>query len=844
MVLSGAAGRRPGETPAQGSGTQANLPPSTVIRTRFRNITERPLTVRGTKRYMLDDSPNGTLGQRDVHSQPLWGALETPIRATSQTNAPLVDTILRPHRLFAHTPDSTNTSPARSILEATHRGTDTVSRLEAYKRAAERAKFELKQVELERTRDQDAAQRTRQQLEAELQAQTKRVEKLERDRRWLAEQEEQLAEQQRGVEAKLGQVRQKHRAEIEEAGKVRRELELRVDDANRALHDARAEYVEKTSVLQSRVADAERTIAELQARGSDERGADPALQYTIDSLRRESEAKDHDIVELQQRLHALSSDDSAATPSRTRVAQLERDLHEQCTYISAVEQQNRQLRADFRRISEQASKYEQEHEVRSSLEAKLQRLEAQQEACAEMEAQLGVLRQEREQWERVFQGTGAEAGDTGACNSPYAVAKTVATQRHTIQMLEAKLVDAQATAHTSATQLHEAKADSQRSRQATACLEQELTSERQRSKRLESTCAHAEREAVFLREQLHAYDAEEASMMENYDVQKAGRIKQLELFIDEQRAWIASLGDGPSVAHSEAPASSVSTTLLQSYREDAECKQRELDALHDEHTRLTAQYKELQSEHEPLAKRFNELQSEHEPLVTRFNELESEHTRLGQRFDALEAETARLELQVGAGLGYNPRTTRILQLIDNPSAQDFSIRTAKLTALSAENTALLERIRQLEASGAVQTSDAGAAFFQTIDNLRAENQAQATQIEESAKLISRLKREWKKKATELRDVVYLILGFRVDFLSNGSVRFTSTYAADVDQSFVFTSGDGDHADMRLLGGGSKTYLKGLGNDIRYWVQERGSIPGFMATVTLQNFEARSDNMAE
>ncbi|KAJ2206316.1 coiled-coil domain-containing protein mad1 [Coemansia sp. RSA 353] len=831
MVLSGAAGRRPGETPAPG--TQANLPPSTVIRTRFKSITERPLTtVRGTKRYMLDDSPNGP-------TQPLWAALETPIRAPSQT-MPLVDTILRPHRLFAHTPD---TSPARSILEATHRGSDTVSRLEAYKRAAERAKFELKQVELERTRDQDAAQRTRLQLEAELQAQTKRVDKLERDRRWLAEQEERVEEQQRGVEAKLGEVRQKHRAEIEEAEEVRRELEMRVDDAARALHDARAEYVEQTEELQTRVANAERTIAELQAQRSHAEGVDPALQYTIDSLRRESEAKDHDIAELQQRLSALSSNNDA-TPSRTRVAQLERDLHEQCTYITAVEQQNRQLRADFRRISEQASKYEQEHEIRSSLEAKLQRLEAQHERCAEMEAQLGVLRQEREQWERVFQGTSAEAGDAGLC-TPYAVAKTVAAQRHSIQMLESKLIDAQATAHASATELSEAKTEMQRIRQTSTKLEQDLTTERQRSKRLESTCAHAEREAVFLREQLHAYDAEEASMMENYDTQKAGRIKQLELFIDEQRAWIASLGDGPCVASSEAPASSVSTSLLQSYREDAERKQCELDALHDEHNQLTAQYKELQSEHEPLASRFNELQSEHEPLVNKFKELETEHTRLGQRFDALEAETARLELQVGAGLGYNPRTTRILQLIDNPSAQDFGIRTAKLAALSAENTALLERIRQLEASGLVQTeSDAGSAFFQTIDNLRSENQLQATQLEESAKLISRLKREWKKKATELRDVVYLILGFRVDFLSNGSVRFTSTYAADVDQSFVFTSGDGDHADMRLLGGGSKTYLKGLGNDIRYWVQERGSIPGFMATVTLQNFEARSDSMAE
>ncbi|KAJ2694851.1 coiled-coil domain-containing protein mad1 [Coemansia spiralis] len=352
---------------------------------------------------------------------------------------------------------------------------------------------------------------------------------------------------------------------------------------------------------------------------------------------------------------------------------------------------------------------------------------------------------------------------------------------------------------------------------------------------LDGAKQHAVREAEFLRAQLRSYDGEEAGLMGgNYDRQKAERIAQLETFIDEQRARIAAVELGappPAGGCAAGPAADgPSTALLRGYREDAEATRRVLDDARAEHKR--------------------EMEAARAAHECEQAEAAAEHQRLLARFDALEREAARLEHQVGAGLGYDPRTTRILQLIDNPSAQDFAIRSQKLTGLAAENESLLRRIRELESGGARPAAGdddeneaegdpaPGSAFFHTIDNLRSENQNLTQQLEDSVKLISRYRKEWRRKAAELRDIVYLILGYRVDFMPNGSVRFTSTYAADVDQSFVFTSGDDNQGRMQLLGGGSKTYLKGLSNDIRYWIQERGSIPGFLATVTLQNFEAR------
>ncbi|KAJ2452207.1 coiled-coil domain-containing protein mad1 [Coemansia sp. RSA 2336] len=804
MNPSGASGKRVGETPATQSRSisSAVLPPSTAIRSRFRNINQQPQLARGTKRFLADDSPNGIPYPRPPGSQTSWlNSHETPIRA-GNLGAPLVDTILRPQRLFSFgsPPSGTKISPARSILESTQRGNEYVGRIEALRREAERAKFELQQVELEREKDRDEALRIKQQLEHSLLEQTKRVEKLERERKWLVEQEDRLAEQRKAIESEQAAQRQKYERKIDKITEAAYELQGRLQAAKQQLYTTRSEHAKQLQDQQERLAAAERTIAELQVQKSGEARADTALQYTVDSLRKDLEAKDRDISDLQQQLQRLSGSDEPASPSQTRVVRLERDLQEQCNYIQAIEQQNKQLRAESRRLSELAANYEKERESRVSLETKVQRLEAQQRDYAAMEAQVKAMEQEREQWTRVFQGADTSPEDETTVSSPYAVAKLVASQRQTIQTLEAKVETLQAEAEAAAKQAQKAAADVDERRRELQQLEQELAAEKQQVFRLKTTCQHAEREAAFLRDQLHSYDSEEASLMKgNYDEQKAERIRQLEAFIDEQRSWIASIDQG--MPH---PDSGVSKALLQSYREDAEQKQKELEAA------------------------------------------KHEYELLMKRFDELEQETARLEHQVGAGLGYNPRTTRVLQLIDNPAARDFAIRSEKLTALTAENQALLERIRQLEQAGGTQPAvpngdaeDTQSPFFHTIDNLRTENQSLTKQLEDSAKLISRLKREWKKKVAELREVVYAVLGYRVDFLSNGSVRFTSMYAANVDQSFVFTSGDGDQGVMNLLGGGSKSYLQGLRNDICYWVQERGSIPGFMATITLQNFEAKA-----
>jgi mitotic spindle assembly checkpoint protein MAD1 len=75
------------------------------------------------------------------------------------------------------------------------------------------------------------------------------------------------------------------------------------------------------------------------------------------------------------------------------------------------------------------------------------------------------------------------------------------------------------------------------------------------------------------------------------------------------------------------------------------------------------------------------------------------------------------------------------------------------------------------------------------------------------------------------------------------VRLRSAYAARDDQSLEFESRDGDVGTMQLVGAGTRgegadafATSESLRSSLRFWVGERGSVPGFLASLTLEMFE--------
>lgn len=108
------------------------------------------------------------------------------------------------------------------------------------------------------------------------------------------------------------------------------------------------------------------------------------------------------------------------------------------------------------------------------------------------------------------------------------------------------------------------------------------------------------------------------------------------------------------------------------------------------------------------------------------SKLQNEILLLEKELEGLEQENDRL---VADGMvGFNPKTTKILELRDNPDTQEHAVRTSTLRTLRAENQALLSRIEELQQRTTVTTSGDGGSSLDTVpresyDSLQAELKA-------------------------------------------------------------------------------------------------------------------------
>jgi mitotic spindle assembly checkpoint protein MAD1 len=90
------------------------------------------------------------------------------------------------------------------------------------------------------------------------------------------------------------------------------------------------------------------------------------------------------------------------------------------------------------------------------------------------------------------------------------------------------------------------------------------------------------------------------------------------------------------------------------------------------------------------------------------------------------------------------------------------------------------------------------------------------------------------KSAEFREAIASILGVKLAFYPNGSVRVTSIY--DLCASFVFQpASKSEGAKMQLVaqGEGGPQDLPSL---MQFWIENEQCIPGFLASVTLECYD--------
>jgi mitotic spindle assembly checkpoint protein MAD1 len=184
----------------------------------------------------------------------------------------------------------------------------------------------------------------------------------------------------------------------------------------------------------------------------------------------------------------------------------------------------------------------------------------------------------------------------------------------------------------------------------------------------------------------------------------------------------------------------------------------------------------------------------------------------------------------------------VLSLRDNPAQQWADTREAVLNQLREENGALLRRLAELERRGhqpvdaAVVSMAIGEGMVprESWELVNREKQDLEKELRQKEKRLLRLQQVFTSKSAEFRETVASVLGLKLAFYPNGQVRVTSIF--DLCASFVFQpvgerEGRGG-VKMQLIaqGEGGPQDLPQL---MKYWIEDEGCIPGFLASVTLE-----------
>ncbi|KAH9231299.1 hypothetical protein K456DRAFT_446012 [Colletotrichum gloeosporioides 23] len=506
------------------------------------------------------------------------------------------------------------------------------------------------------------------------------------------------------------------------------------------------------------------------------------LRYTISTFEQEKEmAEARHKVELEEERRRAQLDFTAKQTAESEKSQAQRQFENVQKELSdlreGASEEKSSLEKRARSAEDEAGLLQEQLEDLSSAKDEAARINEKTE-LSEARMQRQRLEDERMAWTAYLASTGTEA----EFESP----------EDRIGALQAELA-AQESALSSLKQEH-ATLKSQLAEAKTAATTQNVDKARLRTERQRVL---AVKEVEYLRAQLKTFDAEdEAFQPESVDETKSRRIQELEDLVDKYRSEVQALHTEMSSIESGKPAPTVAGTKRPRDEND--------EAAHEQVGLLTRKNRKLQDQ-------LSSVQTQHS--VT-----QKELSVVQEQLKTLKARSK----------------TRILSLRSNPTSDFEAIKMSTLTALKQENADLLAQLRSDPSVRLIPITQLDAA-----NRLVKEARAETASAQKSAK---RLKEVWSKKSLEFKEAIFSTLGWTVMFMPNGKMRVESTfYPSQTDEyenSIVF---DGEKGTMKVGGGPKSAFARRIGDQIGFWVREKGCIPGFLAALTLEFYEEHSRN---
>ncbi|CEP64759.1 coiled-coil domain-containing protein MAD1 LALA0_S13e02366g [Lachancea lanzarotensis] len=205
----------------------------------------------------------------------------------------------------------------------------------------------------------------------------------------------------------------------------------------------------------------------------------------------------------------------------------------------------------------------------------------------------------------------------------------------------------------------------------------------------------------------------------------------------------------------------------------------------------------------------------------RLNELQLQNLELTRKLSSSSETIELLDAEIKKLKQLGEKKVRILQLRDNPMSKDQQVKQKRLALLIKENEDLVAG-----ASISIEKHVPRSLY----ERLKFDVSQLEDEIFKLNKKITRLREVFNKKSLEFIDAVNSLLGFKLEFKSDGKIKMTPCYMPD-----KFLLADLTNDSMK----------SNLQQDIEDWdallqelVLEKGQMPAFFATLTTRMWELK------
>ncbi|KAJ1565848.1 coiled-coil domain-containing protein mad1, partial [Nowakowskiella sp. JEL0078] len=549
-----------------------------------------------------------------------------------------------------------------------------------------------------------------------------------------------------------------------------------------------SDYSRNIRSLQSQIVNLEERVNEGQ------RQIQKQLKITQNKQEELSEAQQR-LIDAEEKIRNLQYRGADLENLNT----IKNQFKDQVQYIKNLEIKHQTLLQRYHHYKNLYENVEKLKEANMTLQIQLNEVNTLREMVAHLQVENDSLKGEKSRWTSFFENNEEDIG----ADSVFTFSKLLASQRFELATLKLSLGDEIAKRKSMENYIELIEKDLTNTKNSIDHISQQYEGEKKNLQRLTKSSSLAQRQIRLLEDQLSSYEQEENASLGNRDSRSTDMVTGLKKIIEDYEQQLSS----------------------------AEFELREL------RNKSTMEVKKseivIQSIYSP---EISSILDQHEKTT---NELLNENKLLKLQVKAVDNQIGVLENALGRG-EFDQNKYRILQISENPESIEYAIRKATLDALREENKALRKKIEtgflQLKKEDPQHGEKSELLPIQSFKVLELDCKNLKKTIVEKEKRLVRLKEVYTAKATEYRDSVFNILGFRMDFEQNGRIRLKSKYGTTEAPTFLLTPGSDDSVDVQLTGGSAEWRVMIKEQFIDRYIVKEGIIPACMAAYTMALIE--------